>query len=148
MTADNRFVGVKVAIWVVVVAYVLCPLASAWNGSSVLSYLSAENERFLPGVHESLQTENRCRLDDCDDITTIWRDRRTGSVFREQDFREHRRAEVRRLGIAWFVYGAIACFLAAWYRYKFFGERFEANFVLYLIGNMVMVAVILINLPT
>ncbi len=127
--------------------FVLCPLLFAILGTSSLSYRAVDHERFAPGQHEALQTENRCRLDDCDDVPVVWRDRQTGTVYRQEDFRDHRREEIRRLGISWFVYGAIGCLLTAWYRQQFSGERVAANLALYLLGNAVLVGTLLLSLP-
>ena len=147
-TAMKPGTAVKIGFWLVVGLYVLCPLLFAILGTSSLSYRAAEHERFVPGQHEALQTENRCRLDDCDNVPVVWRDRHTGTVYRQEDFRDHRHREIRRLGILWFVYGAIGCLLTAWYRQQFFGERVAANLALYLLGNAVLVGILLLNLPT
>ena len=139
--------AVRIGFWFVVGLYVLCPLLFAILGTSLLSYRAVDHERFAPGQHEALQTENRCRLDDCDDVPVVWRDRQTGTVYRQEDFRDHRREEIRRLGISWFVYGAIGCLLTAWYRQQFSGERVAANLALYLLGNAVLVGTLLLSLP-
>ncbi len=137
----------KICFWLVVGLYVLEPLAFALAGTSSLSYRAMEHERFVPGRHEALQSVNRCRLDDCDDVPVVWRDRQTGTIYRKDDFREHRREEFRRLGASWFIYGAIGCLLAAWYRQFFHGERLAGNLLMYLVGNAVLVGILILNLP-
>ena len=140
--------ALKSGFWLVVAIYVLCPLIFALLGTSSLSYLSADHERFVPGQDEALQTENRCRADDCDDVPVVWRDRHKGTVYRQEDFRDHRRGEIRRLGGAWFLYGALGCLLAASYRQYIHGERLAGNLAMYLVGNAVLVGTLLLNLPT
>ena len=145
LTKDS--VALKIVFWIVVGLYVLCPLLFAVLDTSSLSYRALDHERFVPGEDEALQTENRCRADDCDDAPVVWRDRQTGTVYRQEDFRDHRKGEIRRLGVSWFVYGVIGCLLAAWYRQCFFDEGVWANLALYLLGDAVLVGTLLFNLP-
>ena len=140
--------ALKIGFWVMVGVYVLCPLLFAILDTSSLSYRAVDHERFVPGLNEALKIEHHCRFDDCDDVPVVWRDRQTGTVYRQEYFRDYRRGEIRRLGSAWFIYGALGCLLAAWYRQHFFGERVAANLALYLIGNAVLVGTLLLNLPT
>ena len=147
-TAMKPGATLKIGFRLVFGLYVLCPLLFAIFGTSSLSYRAADHERFVLGHDEALQTENGCRLDDCDDVPVVWRDRQTGAVYRKEDFRDHRREEFRRLGASWFIYGAIGCILAAWCRQQFYGERVAPNLALFLLGNAVLVGTLLLNLPT
>lgn len=146
-TAMKPGATLKIGFWLVFGLYVLCPLLFAIFGTSSLSYRAADHERFVLGQHEALQTENQCRLDDCDDVPVVWRDRQTGTVYSKDDFRDHRREQQRRLGATWFIYGTIGCLWAAWYRQRFFGDHVAPNLSLYLLGNVVAVATLLLILP-
>jgi hypothetical protein len=144
----NQIRLLKYGFWTVAALYALCPFILAVSGHDFLRYRAAENELFRPGVHDALQTEYRCRLDDCDEIPVVWRDRQTGTVFREEQFREHRRAEARRIAGTWFGYGALGCLLAAWYRQQFFGESFIARLGQFLLAVAALVGAVVVNLPT
>ena len=144
---EHNSAALKIGFWIAIGLYVLCPLVFAVVGTSSLSYRADANERFVPALHEPLKTENRCHFDDCDDVPVAWRDRQSGAVYTEADFRDHRREEYLRLGASWFIYGAIGCILAAWYRQQFFGERLAASLAMYLLGNVVLVGTLLLNMP-
>ena len=100
---------------VIAILYVLLPLVMEFTTYPFLGYRAAPNETFSREKHAVLQTRRVCKLDECDDLPDVWRDKRTSEIFRRTDFFEHRRSQARRLGWSWFAYSLIGGFVFALY---------------------------------
>ena len=60
---------------------------------------------------------------------TIWKDRKTGEVYKASDFKSHRLSESFRISVLSFIYGLVGCLFFAWderkSNYRDFGESFK-----------------------
>ena len=82
-------------------------------------------------------------LNSCD-APDVWKDRKTGRVYRESDFISHHRSESIRVAVLSFLYGLIACIFHAWDKKKAKAESFVVMFREALVINAIVSVVIFI----
>jgi hypothetical protein len=103
------------------VLYLIIPIVTG-----LLAYNWLPNESYNPDVHQLIASHE---VSDDEGRTgtvyDVWKDKKTGRIFRLEDFEEHRRAESVRMAYTGFMYGLIGC--------AFFGfrqsQRREKKFV-------------------
>jgi hypothetical protein len=85
------------------VLYLVIPIVTG-----LLAYNWLPNESYNPAVHELIAShevsddEGRTRT-----VYDVWKDKKTGRIFRLENFEEHRRAESGRMAYTGFMYGLI-----------------------------------------
>lgn len=97
----------KFLLYALAALYLLGPLALEFTSYGFLGYRAAPNQIVRTEIHEVMQSTRACKSDDCDDVPDVWRDRRTGTLYRRIDFIDHRVAEAQRVGWTWLAYGLL-----------------------------------------
>jgi len=96
-----------VAFWAL---YIALPLFTG-----ILAYHWLPNESYDEKRHILL--ENREVMDANDnpvDAPSAWADKKTGTVYTYEQFRNHRHSEAIRSAFVWFGYGLIGCVVASY----------------------------------
>lgn len=62
-------------------------------------------------------------------VNDVWKDRKTGRVFRLEEFEGHRRSESVRMTYTWFMYGLIGCAFFAFRQSRLAGKKFTVALV-------------------
>src|SRR6266851_3736985 len=102
------------------VLYLVIPIVTG-----LLAYNWLPNESYNPAVHELIASHE---VNDDEGRTgtvyDVWKDKKTGRVFRLEEFEEHRRSESIRMTYTWFMYGLIGCTFFAFRQSRFAGKKF------------------------
>jgi hypothetical protein len=100
--------------------YLIVPLITG-----LLAYNWLPDEAYNPGrhllikSHEISDDEGRTGT-----VYDVWKDKKTGRVFRQEDFEDHSRSESVRMTYTWFMYGLIGCAFFAFRQSRFVGKKF------------------------
>ena len=136
----------ELALVLLCVSYAVAIIALLFSGSDALRYRNKVNEQFQPELHELLDSERQCRGDECENVPSVWRDEGTQTIYRRNDFDEHRRHEAWRLALNWFLLGSVGCVLGAWFQMRRDPEKFASRLALFLAGNAVSAFVVALQL--
>jgi hypothetical protein len=105
---EQKFLPEAEAIfWVL---YFVIPLVTG-----LLAYNWLPNESYDPDVHQLIASHEVTDEGRTGTVDDVWKDKKTGQIFRLKEFEEHRRAESVRMAYIGFMYGLIGC--------AFFGFR-------------------------
>ena len=106
---SNKGEKIKTWFWII---FITIPLITGF-----LNYEKSSNE-FNDRKHEVIELQDvECGpegLVSCEKVTT-WKDIKSGRIFHDYQFKNHRLAEAMRISILSFLYGLIACFCHAWH---------------------------------
>jgi hypothetical protein len=96
--------------------------------TGILVYNWLPDESFDSDHHIALAQHTVCEDRDegqrCGEVYDIWKDKKTGKIYRLTDFEDHRRSETNRMALTWFFYGLIGCSFYAYKKSKVDGKRF------------------------
>jgi hypothetical protein len=112
-------------------AYLLVPLFTG-----LLAY------DWLPGEAYSAKRDQLIASHEVSDgeqsgiVFDVWKNKKTGTIYRLADFEEHRRSESQRMAYTWFGYGIIGCVFFAFRQSRFAGKRFIVSFTQALAVNI------------
>ena len=104
---------IKTWFWIIFIAI---PLLTGF-----LRYEPAKNE-YDERKHEVIQSQDvECGpegLVSCEQVE-MWKDLKSGKIFRQSQFKNHRRLEALRIASLSFLYGLIACIFHVWYEVRY-----------------------------
>jgi hypothetical protein len=97
--------------------------------TGLLAYNWLPNESYNPALHQLIASHEIS--DDEGRTGTVydeWKDKKTGRMFRLEDFEEHRRAESLRMAYTSFMYGLIGCAFFGFRQSGREGKKFVVSF--------------------
>ena len=105
------------------VLYLLVPLITG-----LLAYNWLPNEAYSPERHELIASheisDNEGRTGT---VYDVWKDKKTGRIFRLEDLEEHRRSERVRMTYTCFMYGLLGGVFFAFTQSRFAGKKFTVS---------------------
>jgi hypothetical protein len=106
------------------VLYLVIPIVTG-----LLAYNWLPNESYNSDVHQLIAShevsDDEGRTGTVDDI---WKDKKSGRIFRLEDFEEHRRGEFVRMAYTGFMYGLIGCAFFGFRQSQRKGKKFVVSF--------------------
>jgi len=110
----------EVMFWTV---YLIVPLFTG-----LLAFNWLPNESYSPERDQLISSHQITDGEKTGTVYDVWKDKRTGQIFRLSDFEQHRRSESVRMAYTWFAYGLIGCTFFAFRQSRFAGKKFIFSF--------------------
>ncbi len=122
---------VRTAFWI---AFLLFPIFSG-----LLFYDFLPNETYNERLHDLLASDEVCKdSGECARRAIEWKSKKSGELFRREDFSEHRHKEAFRVASLMFLYGMVGCFAFGYFN----RQKSEHAFFTYLGGAVCVDAAI------
>ncbi len=104
-------------------AFILVPMFSG-----LLAYDWLPHESYNPETDRLIASHEVTVGDKTGEVYDAWQNKKTGAVYRIENFERHRRAESGRMAYTWFMYGLVGCAFYAFRQYKFAEKKFTVAF--------------------